>query len=215
MWPPLARGADFLKIMSDNNEEPNDPEALEQFLRQLMRLSNESPETSAQTATLRALSSQLWRKLFLIPLLSVIRHGGFLTNDLVEVSGSLRGSMKHIRVNGARGINLTKPEFLVLYVLAAHSRTLAGLTTPRKTEIEAEVYLSAKDIVSVLETWAREDPALSWNTSSEAVHSAIWKLRGRLAEAGLNQNLIETRSREEGGGYRLSTASFNVDIQLR
>ena len=147
--------------------------------------------------------------------LSELKANEYKTNDLAEVSGGFNAPEKHLKINGAPTIHLTKAEFVLFLVLAAHGRCLRGLSAPR--QIVGGKFLSAEDILRAVDAWRSVEPRLTvfWtNATFNDVHRTVSELRKKIRLSGANPKIIETGPKGEGG-FRLSTSPHNVTIDLR
>lgn len=142
-------------------------------------------------------------------LLQQLREAKYKTNDMIEIIGGVKTPEKQVRINGRDPIHLNQEQLVVLLVLAAHARTLAGLPSPRS--VPGRSFLGTQEILQEVDKWRREEPALAalWiNATFDTLHRTICKLRRKIGK-----NLIESGQAGEGG-YRLSTPASNITFSL-
>ena len=147
--------------------------------------------------------------------LTELQEHGYMTNDWVHVSGGFKAPERHLKINGRPKIHLTKAEFFLFLILAAHGRSLQGLSAPR--QIMGGKFLGAEDIIRAVDAWRIVEPRLTsfWTQATfNDVHRAVSELRKKIRLSGGNPNIIETGPKGEWG-YRLSTSPFNVTIDLQ
>jgi hypothetical protein len=133
----------------------------------------------------------------------------YKTNDLIELQGGLDSPVHDLTINGRSSIRLSKPEFILFFILAAHSLTRHGLPSPRR--IEGDGLLSGKDLLKAVETWRQEEPGhiASWVLATDTdVYRAVYSLRKKLSDSQFNSFLLETGK----GGYQLSTPPSNITL---
>jgi hypothetical protein len=141
-----------------------------------------------------------------------ITEAGFLTNDIVQLTGGFgKEDTRQMKINGQPAIKLDRREFAVMLVLAKH----AVSTRVSPDDRPQRVYLPVKQIlaeVDKLNKAPKESATDFWfwrYPSADDVRRCISRLRKRIHEVGGNERLIESAP-QRGGGYRLSTAWWNV-----
>jgi len=147
--------------------------------------------------------------------LTELKENEYKTNDLVELSGGFNAPEKHLKINSAPTVHLTKSEFVLFLILAAHGRCLRGLSAP--WQIVGGKFLSAEDILRAVDAWRNVEPRLTgfWTNATFAeVHRTVSELRKKIRQSEANPNIIETGPKGQGG-YRLSTSPHNVTIELQ
>ena len=145
-----------------------------------------------------------------------ITEAGFLTNDIVQLTGGLgKEDTRQMKINGLPAIKLDRREFGVMLVLAKHAvSTRHLLDRPPQP-----VYLAINDILDEVENLNKArgksgmDPEFWRDPSAEDVRRCVFSLRKKIREAGGNERLVESAP-QRGGGYRLSTAWWNVIVAL-
>lgn len=141
---------------------------------------------------------------------------GYHVGDKVFLRGGPRPHiLRRLRVNGRAPVYLDNREFLILFILACHGKTLKGLPCP--FPVEGDEFLSAAEILDAIDRFKASRPSVPYEVFQDAIDSEITRVisdlrKNRLQPKGINPQLIETGPR--GTGYRLSAPPGNVTLDL-
>jgi hypothetical protein len=154
-------------------------------------------------------TERIYREFVRPALLGRAQAETYATNDLVTLQGSFHAGQKELRVNGA-AFDLDLREFLFLYVLGRRLLKLAA-----EEDAAASSFLTIKEILDDIKAVRVEQriPEDRWRYPvPEDIRRVVNSLRNKITAAKGNENLIESGQR--GGGYRLSTAAWNLDLRV-
>ena len=143
-------------------------------------------------------------------LLKEIKAEGLKTNDLIVLSGdSDGGKVRELSINGSEPLPLKRREFLFLLVLARERKAGGGFLSVNEILDRIQNMTVPINVENGLAT----DGGFWSSPSYPDIYTLVSGLRNKLFALGRTPDLIEN-STTKGGGYRLSTSSTNVSIQL-
>jgi len=186
-----------------------------ELLQQESRLVQKDPVLISSASTEERSHDEAAQLLYLDKNVKEAKESEYMTNDVVQLTGSFVSLEKTLRINGMRPIHLNQAEFLFLQVLSAHALTRRGLSSPRR--VIGGSFLGVDEIFRAVEAWRKDEPTLAafWTHATfTTVHRTVWELRKKITDVGANPKLIETGPPGEGG-YRLSTPPLNIVNSLR
>lgn len=138
--------------------------------------------------------------------------GAYATRYHFHVLGAFRPRGHLLIINKTIHIPLQLSEFLMLFVLACHARTLAKLDAPMA--VDGGIYVLPERIVKYIKRIKAGEPGLNdhLNDLNEAtVHGAKLRVRQRLQRKNLIEDLLESMRHS---GYRISTRPKWIKITL-